>query len=101
MTSFLLTFVPQRLYSNVPTATEYTTANLTDRANYRLATEVLTGNAPAKTDFGIVYSDRFRWSVLRFRKIARPTTCGADDGKQAYIGNNTISSIMTNELTIP
>ena len=94
MTSSLLTFVPQRLYFNTPTNSEFTTTNSTDRANYRLATAVLTNTAPPKTDLGIVYSDRFRWSVVRFRKIAKPTTCGANDGKDAYVGNNTISSIL-------
>jgi hypothetical protein len=94
MTSSLLTFVPQRLYSITPANSEFARVNLTDRGNYRLATAVLTNTAPPKTDLGIVYGDRFRWSVLRFRQIAKPTTCGANDGKNAYVGNNTISSIL-------
>ena len=50
---------------------DYTQA-LRDRGNYRLATEVVTGTAPPKTELGKVYGDQFRFSVARFRQTLPP-----------------------------
>lgn len=71
---------------------------LIDRGNYRLAVEVLSGTAPPKTDLGVVYSDKFRFSVARLRQTLSPcntTVAGLQGNVNVFQGGTPTIQSMT------
>ncbi len=70
---------------------------LINRGNYRLATQVLNGTAP-KTDLGVVYGDKFRFSVAAFRQTLPPcntTVAGLQGNVNVFQGGTpTIQSMI-------